>query len=538
MITKNNAQSLFQAIVRIMIAVYLLTVTAILLIFGLRYTVVISAIAVIVSYGLYRWSFTPNYKRAIDGFIVTSFVFQFLFMFVNPTLEITVLLLLPIFFVHLFYDSRTTLMMIVASLILVNGFALTYINNINPFPIIDLFTRNIFTIGVIGMLFVSTSIRNNNEAEIVEKTLALQENEAFLKQVINNSIMGISLVDLKSGAVTYLNRDNNQGYDLTKYQTASDWSKIVVPEDKPLWFNAHKQVITGKSSGVEVVEVRLKDGDLPLEVVVFYLTLFKRTPTGEPLSMIVSALIVTEQRMAEQRRLELAVQQQKVALMNDLVLAFSHEFRTPLSSIELSLHLLQRQLATPQVDTYIERARLQIARIDRLIKQLTFMVRLEQNLTPNLESINICSIVKQVVAVAQSSADSTDLQITLLLPQDDMTIFGDADLLTRVLQQLLDNAIKYSSKDGQISVTVEPLDADVLISVTDNGIGIPEQVQPRLFERFVRADEHRNKEGLGLGLFIVKKIVEAHAGTVTLTSAKGQGTKMQVMLPSGRATTT
>ena len=528
MITKSNAQSLFQAIVLMTIAVYMFTVISVFLIFGLRYTILVSIIAIIISYSLYRWSFTPDYKRAIHGFIVISFVLQFVFMFITPTIETTELLLIPIFFVHLFYDSRTMLLMIVASLILVNVFTLTYVNNINPFPIIDLFTRNIFTIAVIGMLFVSTSTRNRNEREILEKTIALEESESQLWRVIQNSVLGTALFDVREGRITDLSNNKLPGYD---YETIAEWLEIILPEDRKAIHESYYRLIRNTGNPVEHLEFRMQKPNGRLEIAECHLSVFKTGPTGQPETVLVSIHFVTEQRLAEQNRLALAVQQQKVELMNDVVLAFSHEFRTPLSSIELSLHLLERHLAAPQTVNYIERARSQIARLNRLLTQLTFVMRLEQNITLHQEVINITSLVKQMVAVAQSSIASTDLQLTLSDANEDVNILGDSDFLASVFQQVLDNAIKYTPTDGQISVVIERSDEDVTISIKDNGTGIDEHEQPKLFERFIRADAHRHEEGLGLGLYIVKKIVEAHAGTVTLHSTKGQGTEVRLTFP-------
>lgn len=529
MITKNNAQQLFQALTLTTTGLSIFSALAVFLIFGVRYTVAINIGGAVASYAFYRWSLTENYQRAIHIYTAVALIYVFLLMYVTPTIETTVLIALPILFIHLLYDTRTTLIYSVACLILLTVYNLAYVNVHNPFPMSDFFIRNLFTVCLIGIMIVSTVTRNQNERNLNEKTKALEESERHFRNVINNSVMIIGLFHINTGVVTYLNRSTTHGYDLTKYKSVEDWAKIIIPEDRHLLHDAFQKLMSGTQETVAQVELRMKEGDFPLEIVTFYISLFERTPEGYPHCLLVSAQIVTEQRLAEQNRLELAVQQQKVGLMNDLVLAFSHEFRTPLSSIEMNLHLLQRQFKTPQTEVYFGRARLQIERLERLIKQLTFTMRLEQTIELDVEPINIASLLRQLVDVTQSAAPDS-MEVRLNFENETMMICGDHELLTNTLQQLLNNALKYTPEDGQITVGLVSHNDGAVISIKDTGSGIPTDVQSKLFERFSRADRHRNKEGLGLGLYIVKKIIEAHSGTVTLTSTPGQGTEVRLNL--------
>lgn len=529
MITKNNAQQLFQALTLTTTGLSIFSALAVFLIFGVRYTVAINIGGAVASYAFYRWSLTENYQRAIHIYTAVALLYVFLLMYVTPTIETTVLIALPILFIHLLYDTRTTLIYSVACLILLTVYNLAYVNVHNPFPMSDFFIRNLFTVCLIGIMIVSTVTRNQNERNLNEKTKALEESERHFRNVINNSVMIIGLFHINTGVVTYLNRSTTHGYDLTKYKSVEDWANIIIPEDRHLLHDAFQKLISGTQETVAQVELRMKEGDFPLEIVKFYISLFERTPEGYPHCLLVSAQIVTEQRLAEQNRLELAIQQQKVGLMNDLVLAFSHEFRTPLSSIEMNLHLLQRQFKTPQTEVYFGRARLQIERLERLIKQLTFTMRLEQTIELDVEPINIASLLRQLVDVTQSAAPDS-MEVRLNFENETMMICGDHELLTNTLQQLLNNALKYTPEDGQITVGLVSHNDGAVISIKDTGSGIPTDVQSKLFERFSRADRHRNKEGLGLGLYIVKKIIEAHSGTVTLTSTPGQGTEVRLNL--------
>jgi len=111
-------------------------------------------------------------------------------------------------------------------------------------------------------------------------------------------------------------------------------------------------------------------------------------------------------------------------------------------------------------------------------------------------------------------------------------IFGDEERLKQVLINLIDNAIKYTPEDGIIDVGVEVLEKEVIVKVKDSGIGIPEKDLPRIFERFYRVDKTRSRDvgGSGLGLSIVKHILEAHSSRITVESKENEGTKFEFNL--------
>jgi signal transduction histidine kinase len=112
--------------------------------------------------------------------------------------------------------------------------------------------------------------------------------------------------------------------------------------------------------------------------------------------------------------------------------------------------------------------------------------------------------------------------------------FGDEERLKQVIVNLIDNAIKYSSEGGEIKIGIIKTEKDVIVSVSDNGVGIPKDDLPRIFERFYRVDKTRSRDmgGSGLGLSIVKHILELHNSTIKVESEEGKGTRFEFNLPS------
>ncbi len=140
------------------------------------------------------------------------------------------------------------------------------------------------------------------------------------------------------------------------------------------------------------------------------------------------------------------------------------------------------------------------------------------------------------MAAVRGQASGQRLSMNVDIAPDLEVIWGDAAKLERVMLNLLSNAAKFTPPDGQVDVVVRPLAEGVSIEVRDTGVGIPEAEQSKLFQRFFRSSTARDAviPGTGLGLTIVKAIVEAHGGTISFESAAGQGTTFQVELPAGR----
>jgi signal transduction histidine kinase len=217
---------------------------------------------------------------------------------------------------------------------------------------------------------------------------------------------------------------------------------------------------------------------------------------------------------------------------SEFVSMVSHELRTPLTSI----HGFSEILATKDMEQEKKQEFYRIIlneseRLSRLITNLLNLSRIEAGIELNREMINLADLVEEDMEFFRSQTSQHELKYlgSNQLPQ----VYGDQDRIHQVISNLLSNAIKYSPEGGTVEVETGVEGKYVTISVTDHGIGIPNEELPHIFERFRRVENKELSEitGTGLGLAIVKNLVDLHGGKITVRSEPGQGSNFTVFIP-------
>lgn len=230
-------------------------------------------------------------------------------------------------------------------------------------------------------------------------------------------------------------------------------------------------------------------------------------------------------------RLEHAFDQQ-VRFIGDA----SHELRTPVAVLISHIDLaLSRERTPKEYQTTLKACRRATDRMRNLIESLLILARLDSGeIKVDRRKMDLSEVVSEVAEMIQPLADARQITLETRLPSAPME--GDADRLSQVAANLLTNAILYNRDGGRIEASVQIKGNDVLFRVFDTGVGIPEADLPHLFDRFYRGDPSRGlSPGHGLGLAIVRSIVEAHRGTIRVASQVDQGTTFEVRLPRRRA---
>ena len=242
----------------------------------------------------------------------------------------------------------------------------------------------------------------------------------------------------------------------------------------------------------------------------------------------VGGVIVVFHDVTELKRLE--------RIRQDFVANVSHELRTPLTAIRGYVEALldEERESVSQGEKFLRIIERHTLRMEKIVSDLLLLSEMESpdrllNRKPLHFQALISSAMETLRPLAESKQQTFEIGLSTQLP----TVSGDSQKIQQVLVNLISNAISYTQEGGRIVIETHPVRNGVEVSVTDNGIGIPPEHLPRIFERFYRVDKSRSREegGTGLGLSIVKHIIEAHGGKVRVESKPGQGSRFSFFLP-------
>lgn len=218
----------------------------------------------------------------------------------------------------------------------------------------------------------------------------------------------------------------------------------------------------------------------------------------------------------------------------DFVANISHELKTPIGALSLLSEAVLGAKDEPEAVTmFATRMQSESRRLTDLVQEIINLSRIQDSDPLQVaEEVEVGYLVKEAIDQSQINAENRHITVTFQ-EEKNLTVWGDRDQLTMATQNLIDNAINYSPENTKVAVTSKLVDGIVEISVTDQGIGIPESDLLRIFERFYRVDPARSRQtgGTGLGLSIVKHVASKHGGDVKVWSAENIGSTFTLLLP-------
>ena len=296
---------------------------------------------------------------------------------------------------------------------------------------------------------------------------------------------------------------------------------------RPLWQEIRIKSITSaldqamQSRDVVKSQMRLtRDRD---ELVVNIYAASLSSSAGQPLGAVIVLNDITEVENLSRVR-------------TDFVANASHELKTPITAIR---GLAETVLSDEEMDydsarSFVGRIHNQSLRLSRLVSDLMAISRLEsRHREDDHAPVNFSLLLRQAAQAAESAREARKQSLILDLAEEELKFNADRQNLSQVLDNLIDNAIKYTPEGGEIRVSLKREANEAVLTVKDTGIGISDQYQERVFERFYRVDKVRSQSlgGTGLGLSIVKNIVEKHGGSIQLESRLGSGSTFTIRLP-------
>ena len=225
------------------------------------------------------------------------------------------------------------------------------------------------------------------------------------------------------------------------------------------------------------------------------------------------------------------------AVRTDFVANISHELKTPVGALSILGDTIRDEDDLKVIHRLSSKMVKEANRMAKTIDDLLELSRIELDVSAVLEPVSIFSVIAESIDRMAYFAAQAGISIVSQLPEADCVVKGDRLQLVSAVSNLVDNAVKYSEKGDKVTVRVSPGDAAIDISVSDEGIGIPQSDIDRIFERFYRVDRARSRGtgGTGLGLSIVRHVMNNHGGSVNVTSQEGEGSTFVLTLlrPSG-----
>jgi len=231
-----------------------------------------------------------------------------------------------------------------------------------------------------------------------------------------------------------------------------------------------------------------------------------------------------------------AIQNSRLFQQSDLISELVHEIRTPLSSMNTASYILQKSDVSEKQRVKLANAiQMETIRLNEMISSFLDLARLESGrVTFVMTTFDLNLLIRECLTVFQDRAEEKQIKLDYQTPTLDIPTRADRDKIKQVILNLLSNAIKYTPPGGSVILNAAKANNEVKISVTDSGIGIPEEALGHLFEKFYRVKSAEGiAPGTGLGLSISKKIVEGHNGRIEVQSKMGEGTTFLISLPQG-----
>lgn len=371
--------------------------------------------------------------------------------------------------------------------------------------------------------------------DVTERKRTERERQNFVT-LVENSTDFIGICDMQ-GIPFFVNHAGLEmvGLDDIEQARRTPVAEFFFPEDQGMIINHFfPKVLENGHGEIEVRFRNFKTGEARwMAYKVFTLIDSDNKPVG---LATVSQDVTERKRLADDLRKSAADLSEADRRKNEFLATLAHELRNPLAPMSNMLEVVKRAKGDPQI---LERAHGTIERqLDQMVRLVDDLLDLSRITHDRLElrrsDVELSSVVQQAVEVARPLIDAAGHHLTINIPDEPIYLNADRARLAQVFGNLLNNSCKYTKANGQISLSAKRLDNEVLVSVRDNGTGIPEDKLDTIFDMFMQVDrtsEHA-QAGLGIGLTLVKRLTEMHGGSIEAKSkGEGQGSEFTVRLP-------
>ncbi len=371
--------------------------------------------------------------------------------------------------------------------------------------------------------------------DITEQKQIQSDRQKFVT-LVESSRDFIGMCDL-NGVPFFVNHAGLQlvGLDSIEQAQRTPVRDFFFPEDQEMIVNEFFPRVMAEGHGE--IEVRFRHFKSGEALWMAYKVLTLAGANGQPVGFATVSQDVTERkRLADDLRRLATDLSEADRRKNEFLATLAHELRNPLAPMSNMLEVVKR---APGDSALLNRAyetiERQLAQMVRLVDDLLDLNRITHDrLELRRGDVELSSVVQQAVEAARPMIDAASHQLVIDLPPEPVYLHADRARLAQIFGNLLNNSCKYTRPGGTISLTAVLMDDEIVVTVKDNGAGIPHDKLARIFDMFMQVDRtsERSQGGLGIGLTLVKRLTEMHGGTVAVTSAgEGEGCEFVVRLP-------
>jgi PAS domain S-box-containing protein len=371
--------------------------------------------------------------------------------------------------------------------------------------------------------------------DITAQKRAESDRQMFVT-LVENSTDFISICDL-DGVPFFINR---AGLEMVGLESIDEAKAIRVqdfffPEDQPKIMNEFFPEVLEKSNGE--IEIRFRHFKTGEARWMAYKVLTLTDAANKPIALATVSQDFTERKRLEDNLRRLAVDLSHAdRRKNEFLATLAHELRNPLAPMSNMLEVVKRADGNNEVlKRAHETLERQLAQMVRLVDDLLDLNRITHDrLELRRSEVELSSVVQQAVEVARPLVDTAGHHLTVDLPDEPIYLYADRARLAQLFGNLLNNSCKYTRPEGRVSLSAERAGDEVVVTVKDNGAGIPPDKLESIFDMFMQVDStsDRSQGGLGIGLTLVKRLTEMHGGSIEARSAgEGQGSEFIVRLP-------
>jgi signal transduction histidine kinase len=518
-----------------LIFISLLTIVGITLTFGITTTVRLLGVAIvffIVSYGISR---TQYYRISLFFLNISIYLFSIAITLANPIASQALVGMFPIFAVSIFMSPVRVLMMTV-----IIGLSIWGLSPIIISPWADTLRSIGFVVFAGIMTSINTALLSHTQNKLKKRTQALESNQRRLREVIDSSLDALFLMkavrDASGKAVDMRVIDLNERVtQLIPFSAEQLMSKTILELFPPFMESLYfKKVLecfdTKQSYNAEVQDTIINKG---------WWLYIQCIPTDEGLVLTIRDIsdrkrAETERLAAESLRVSLEKEREMNTIKTNMMIMISHEFRTPLTVIQMARDTLTNyydRLTPEQRQQRLDSISTKVKELSGLIQDINDTIASSNRQVDfNPTTINLDSSLRFMISQLKETPLFSH-QITYSSKGSLEKVWMDAQVVETIVENLLNNAMKFSPENSTIYVSAIQQGDTVEITVSDTGIGIPAEDLSKIFMPFTRGSNTGTIRGTGLGLTIVQELVQLHQGKIELSSVVDKGTTVKVILP-------